>query len=293
MRSWLFVPADSDRKLAKGLSTGADALILDLEDAVAAERRPIARRMASEFMAGARAAAARAKLYVRINPLDSADWEADLAGVMDAAPDGIILPKPRSGEDVHRLSIALGHAETKANLQPGQTRILSIVTEVPISVLRLETYVDASSRQIALSWGAEDLGAVIGSSANRESDNSFTSPYMLVRNLCLITAVAAQVEPIDTVFVNFRDPEGLRREAMIAKRDGFTGKIAIHPDQVPVINEVFTPTAGEIAHAQEVAAAFAASPGIGVVGLRGMMLDMPHLKLAERVLARARAAGAL
>jgi citrate lyase subunit beta/citryl-CoA lyase len=291
MRSWLFVPADSERKLAKGLSTGADALILDLEDAVAATRRPIAREMASQFMASARHAGARSKLYVRINPLDSTDWEADLAGVMAAAPDGIILPKPQSGDDVNRLSIALGHAEAKANLTAGQTRILSIVTEVPISVLKLETYVDASSRQIALSWGAEDLGAVIGSSANRERDGTFTSPYMLVRNLCLITAVAAGVEPIDTVFVNFRDSSGLREEALIAKRDGFTGKIAIHPDQVPVINEVFTPTIDEIAHAQEVAAAFAASPGIGVVGLRGMMLDMPHLKLAERVLTRAKAAG--
>ena len=292
MRSMLFVPADSEKKLAKSLASPADVLILDLEDSVAAERRPVARQMTTAFIADARARGCRHKLYVRINPLDGADWEADLAGVMAAAPDGIIQPKPASGEDVHKLSIALGHAEQRHGLRSGQTRILPIVTEVPVSVLQLSTYVGASARTIAMSWGAEDLGAVIGSLANRDEAGHFTSPYRLVRDLMLITASAAGVEPIDTVYVNFRDTKGLVAEAAAAKRDGFTGKIAIHPDQVAPINEVFTPSAAEVAHARAVMGAFAAQGNMGVASLDGMMLDKPHLKLAERVLARATAAGA-
>jgi citrate lyase subunit beta/citryl-CoA lyase len=291
----LFVPADSERKLARSLASPADGLILDLEDSVAAERRPVARPMVVEFIKAARAAAAEGKrvpaLWVRVNPLDGPDWEADLAGVMAAAPDGIILPKPRSGEDVHRLSIALGHAEQSHGLKPGQTRILPIVTEVPISVLQLHSYVGSSSRLAALSWGAEDLGAVIGSLSNRDPAGGFTSPYRLVRDLCLITASACGVEPMDTVFVNFRDEKGLIAETEAAKRDGWTGKMAIHPDQVAPINAVFTPSAAEIAHAERIAAAFAQST-TGVASLDGQMIDKPHLKLAERVLARAKAAAA-
>jgi len=291
MRSMLFVPADSERKLAKSLSSPADGLILDLEDSVAAERRPIARPMVAEFIAAARKDGARIpELWVRINPLDGSDWEADLVGVMSAAPDGIILPKPLSGEDVHRLSIALGHAEAEHGLRTGQTRILPIVTEVPISVLQLHTYVGSSSRLFAMSWGAEDLGAAIGSLANRDESGNFTSPYRLVRDLCLITASAAAAQPIDTVYVNFRDMAGLKAETMAAKRDGFTGKMAIHPDQVVPINEVFTPTAEEVAHAERIVAAFAKAAGTGVASLDGAMIDKPHLKLAERVLARAEAA---
>jgi citrate lyase subunit beta/citryl-CoA lyase len=289
MRSMLFVPADSEKKLAKSLGSAADVLILDLEDSVAAERRPVAREMACAFIGDARKAGFAGKLYVRINPLDGRDWEADLAGVMPAAPDGIIHPKPESGDDVHRLSIALGHAETHHGHKSGTTRILPIVTETPISVLKLATYVGASSRLVGMSWGAEDLGAVVGSLANRDATGAFTSPYRLVRDLCLLTAAAAAVEPIDTVYVNFRDSAGLRAEAETAKRDGFTGKIAIHPDQVATINEVFTPSRAETDHARAVIAAFA--EGAGVASLNGQMLDKPHLKLAERVLARAAAAG--
>jgi citrate lyase subunit beta / citryl-CoA lyase len=293
MRSMLFVPADSERKLAKSLASPADALILDLEDSVVAERRPVARPMVAEFITSARKSGRRIpELWVRINPLDGSDWEADLAGVMGSGPDGVILPKPQSGEDVHRLSIALGHAEAQNSLKSGQTRILPIVTEVPISVLQLHTYVGASSRQVALSWGAEDLGAVIGSLANRDETGNFTSPYRLVRDLCLITASAAGAQPMDTVYVNFRDMAGLRAETLAAKRDGFTGKMAIHPDQVAPINEVFTPTAVEVAHAERIIAAFAQSAGTGVASLDGAMIDKPHLKLAERVLANARVASA-
>lgn len=289
MRSMLFVPADSERKLAKALGSRTDGLILDLEDFVAAEKRPAARKLTAEFIASARAEGARAQLWVRINPLDGPDWEADLADIMAAAPAGVLLPKPSSGQDVHRLSIALGHAESRHGLADGATKILPIVTEVPLSVLQLPTYVGSSTRLSAMSWGAEDLGAVIGSLANRDETGGFTSPYRLVRDLCLITASAAGVQPMDTVYVNFRDTAGLQAEARAAKRDGFTGKMAIHPDQVDPINEVFTPSAAEIAHAKAVVGAFAA--GAGVASLNGAMLDKPHLKLAERVLASARASG--
>ena len=291
MRSMLFVPADSERKMVRSLESSADALILDLEDSVAAERRPIAREMASAFITDARAKGARTQLWVRINPLDSADWEKDLAGVMAAAPAGIIQPKPSSGEDVHKLSVALTHAESRHGLKSGSTRILPIVTEVPISLLQLHTYVGSSTRLAAMSWGAEDLGAVIGSLANRDEAGDFTPPYALVRNLCLITASAAGTEPMDTVYVDFKNDRGLEAETRIAKRDGFTGKMAIHPGQVATINAVFTPSPDEIAHAQKVADAFAANPGAGVASLDGKMIDMPHLKLARRVLAQAKAAG--
>lgn len=290
MRSMLFVPADSERKMVRSLASSADALILDLEDSVAAERRPVAREMTAAFIADARGKGAQSELWVRINPLDSADWEKDLAGVMAVGPAGVILPKPTSGEDVHRLSIALDHAEGQFGLPVGQTRILPIVTEVPISVLQLHTYVGSSARLAAMSWGAEDLGAVIGSLENRDENGQFTSPYRLVRDLCLIAAAAAGTEPMDTVYVDFRNAAGLEAETRIAKRDGFTGKMAIHPDQVAVINAVFTPSATEIAHAQAIVAAFAANPGAGVASLHGKMIDKPHLKLAERVLARAQSA---
>jgi citrate lyase subunit beta/citryl-CoA lyase len=287
----LFVPADSERKMVRSLESPADALILDLEDSVAAERRPVARQMTAAFIADAKQKGSKAQLWVRINPLDGGDWEADLAGVMASGPAGIILPKPSSGQDVHKLSIALGHAESRHGLAAGSTRILPIVTEVPISVLQLSTYVGSSARLAAMSWGAEDLGAVIGSLANRDEQGGFTSPYRLVRDLCLITASAAGTEPMDTVYVDFRDAKGLEAETRVAKRDGFTGKMAIHPDQVAVINAVFTPSADEIAHAQKIVAAFAAAPGAGVASLDGKMIDKPHLKLAERVLARAASAG--
>jgi citrate lyase subunit beta / citryl-CoA lyase len=291
MRSYLFVPADSERKLAKALSAGADVLILDLEDSVAPARRPQARTMAAEFIKANAAAPGRPRLYVRINPLDSADAEADLAGVMPAGPDGIMQPKPDSGEDVHRLSIALGHHEERAGLERGATRILPIATETAVSVLRLPTYIGSSSRVVGMTWGAEDLSAVVGSLSSRGADGALTSPYRLVRDLCLMTCVAAGVQPIDSVFVDFRNDAGLRQEAREAARDGFTGKIAIHPDQVAAINETFTPSADEIAHAQAVIGAFAGNPEAGVASLNGRMLDRPHLKLAEKVMARAKAAG--
>jgi citrate lyase subunit beta/citryl-CoA lyase len=290
MRSLLFIPGDDEKKLSKGVASGADALILDLEDSVSAARKEAAREITRQYLVATRALEKRPLLYVRINALDTAGWEADLAGVMPGKPDGILLPKARSGEDVHTLSIALHHAEERAGAQPGATAILALVTEVPISLLRLETYVGSSARLKGLSWGAEDLSGVIGAHANREPDGSWTSPYQLARNLCLFTAAAAGAQPIDTVFVNFRDERGFRVEASTAARDGFTGKMAIHPNQVAVINEIFTPSAEEIGAAEELMKAFADNPEAGVLAIRGQMVDRAHIARAERILARAKAA---
>jgi len=292
MRSLLFIPGDDERKLGKGMAVGADALIVDLEDAVSAGRKAAARETAAAYIKETKALACRPRLYVRINALDTPDWERDLAAIIASAPDGILLPKARSGEDVHKLSIALAHAEELAGVAAGTVRVIAIATEVPDSLLHMHTYVGASSRLTALTWGAEDLSARLGGRGNREDDGrTWRSPYLLARNLCLITAAAAAVQPIDTVFVNLRDGEGLGREAREAARDGFTGKMAIHPAQVPVINDVFTPTRAAVAHAGAIVAAFAATPGAGVVGIDGVMYDQPHLKRAQQLLARAKAAG--
>lgn len=291
MRSLLFIPADDEKKLGKGMGVGADALILDLEDAVSAARKAAARQIAAQYIDEVRGLAERPLLYVRINALDTSLWEEDVAGLARALPDGILLPKARSGEDVHTLSIALNHAEEKAGAPTGSTRIIALVTETPISLLQLHTYVGASSRLDGLTWGAEDLSAVLGARTNREDDGrAWTSPYMLARNLCLFTAAAANVQPIDTVFVNFRDEEGLRRECEAAVRDGFTGKMAIHPNQVAVMNEVFSPSTEEVAAAEELIALFAANPDAGALTHRGQMVDRAHVARAERILARAKAA---
>lgn len=243
--------------------------------------------MIRDFIASAKGQEKRPWLYVRINSLNTDFWSADLEGVMPAGPDGIILPKPRSGEDVHRLSLALDHAEEAAGLKLGSTRIIAITTEVPICVLNMPSFIGSSTRLEGLTWGAEDLSAEIGSTATREPNGALTSPYRLARDLCLFTAVSAGVQPIDTVFIDFRDQDGLRAEAAAAARDGFTGKLAIHPDQVAIINEAFTPSQREIDHARDIIAMFAASPDAGVISLNGRMYDRPHLTRAERVLARA------
>ena len=293
MRSLLFIPADDEKKLGKGLGIGADALILDLEDAVSLPRKAAAREMAARYVAETRGREGRPLLYVRINSMDTDLWQEDVAAVAGARADGILLPKARSGEDVHKLSIALHLEEEKAAAPAGETRIIALVTETPISLLQLHTYVGASARLTAMTWGAEDLSAVLGARTNREDDGrTWTPPYQLARNLCLFAACAAEVQPIDTVFVNFRDEEGLRQECRAAVRDGFTGKMAIHPNQVAVMNEVFTPSAEEIATSQELIALFAANPDAGALTYRGQMVDRAHVARAERILARAKAAGA-
>ena len=291
MRSLLFIPADDEKKLSKGLATGADALILDLEDAVSAARKAAARPIAAHYIAEMRAQVDRPLIYVRINALDTGLWQDDVAGIAGALPDGILLPKARSGDDVHTLSMALNHAEEKAGLPPGATRIIALVTETPISLLQLHTYVGSSTRLDGVTWGAEDLSAVLGARTNREDDGrTWTSPYMLARNLCLFTAAAANVQPIDTMFVNFHDEEGLRQECHAAVRDGFTGKMAIHPNQVAVMNAAFTPSADEVALSEELIQLFADNPDAGALTHRGQMVDRAHVARAERILTRAKAA---
>jgi citrate lyase subunit beta/citryl-CoA lyase len=291
MRSLLFIPADDERKLDKGMGSGADALILDLEDAVSAGRKADARAMAAQYLADTRPCEGRPLLYVRINAMDTGLWQEDLAGVVSARPDGILLPKPHSGEDVHRLSIALHHEEERAAVPAGATRIIAIATESPHALFRLDTYAGSSTRLEALTWGAEDLSAMIGATATREADGrTWTSPYRLARDLTLFAAAAAGVQALDTVFVNFRDGEGLRLECEAAARDGFTGKMAIHPGQLATINAAFTPGPGEVAAAEEIVQLFADNPGAGALSHRGQMVDKPHLVRAERTLARATAA---
>src|SRR3990172_6216123 len=287
MRSLLFIPADDEKKLGKGLATGADALILDLEDAVSAARKAAARTLAAQYLAEMRSRENRPRLYVRINALDTNLWQDDVSSIAGARPDGILLPKARSGEDVHKLSIALNHEEERSGAPIGATRILALVTETPISPLQLHTYVGSSTRLVGLTWGAEALSAVLGARSNREDDGrAWTSPYRLARDMTLFTAAAAGVQPIDTVFVNFRDAEGLTQECRMAPRDGFPGKMAIHPSQVAVMNEAFTPSADEIAQSQEMVALFAANPDAGALTWRGQMVDKAHVARAERILAR-------
>ena len=286
MRSFLFVPGDSDRKRAKALSFGADALILDIEDSVSPDRKPAAREMSRDFIAGLRGEAARPQLYVRMNAMDTPYWQDDVRTVMQARPDGIMLPKSRSGEDVHQLSVMLGHLEEQHGAPVGSTRILPIATEIAISLLQMHSYVGSSSRLSGITWGAEDLSANVGSRTAREADGTFTSPYRLARDLCLFTAVAAEVAPVDTVYAAIRDTEGFKRECVTSARDGFTAKMAVHPDQVAIINEVFSPTAEEIAMAEKIVAVFADASATGVATLDGQMLDRPHLIKAERLLAR-------
>lgn len=287
MRSLLFVPGDSDKKQAKALACGADVLILDLEDSVAPARKPAAREMTRTWITTAKVQTKRPMLYVRMNALTTPYWQDDLSGVMPAAPDGIMLPKPRSGADVELLAMHLAALEQTFGIAEGTTRILPIATEVPLSVLQMPSYVEASRRLSALTWGAEDLATEIGASANRRADGTFTSPFQLARDLTLFTACAAGVPPLDTVFVNFRDAAGLKRESEAAARDGFTGKLAIHPDQVPVINAAFTPSADDIARARAIKKLFDDNPGSGALSMDGQMIDIPHLKQAERLLARA------
>ncbi|MDP2800567.1 MAG: CoA ester lyase [Phreatobacter sp.] len=287
MRSLLFVPADSEKKLARGLESGADTLILDLEDSVAASNKPLARETARAFLAAQGPTKQRPRLMVRVNALDSGLTDADLDAVVAARPDAIMLPKSESGRDVAHLDAKLTAREALAGLPEGGITITVVATETAKAIFTLGTYQGASHRLTGLTWGAEDLSADIGAETNRAADGRHTEPFRLARALCLMGAVAAGAQPIDTVFPAFRDIDGLRRECEEARRDGFTAKMAIHPAQVPVINAVFTPTDEAIAAAQAVVAAFAAQPTAGVVNIGGEMFDRPHLTRAERLLKRA------
>ncbi|HWM49299.1 MAG TPA: CoA ester lyase [Xanthobacteraceae bacterium] len=290
MRSLLFVPADSDRKLAKGLASGADALLIDLEDSVAAEHKAHAREQAAAFIAQHLNVPERPALIVRVNALASGLADRDLDAVIAAKPDAVMLPKAEGAASVIHLDAKLTAREAMHGLPDGHVKVIAIATETAASLFAAGTYRGASQRLIGLTWGAEDLSAELGALTNRGEDGRFLDPYRLARTLCLAGAVAAQVTPIDTVYVDFKDRDGLRHEALDALRDGFMGKMAIHPAQVDVINEVFTPSSEAVAKARAVVAAFAAAPGAGTIGIDGVMYDQPHLRRARQLLERAKIA---
>ena len=281
MRSFLFVPADSERKLQKAGDAGADALILDLEDSVAADARPEARILVREYLAG------KDNVWVRINPIDSADAAADLEGVMPSAPAGIVLPKPRSAAAAIELDERLSALESEHGIEPGTTRILVLCTEHPEALFTLHSYIGATDRLMGLTWGAEDLSAAVGAARNRDENGNWLPTYEMARSFCLLAAAAAEVAAIDTVFTDFKDTDGLRRYASNARRDGFSGMLAIHPAQVETINAAFQPTTEELQRAMRIVELFAANPGAGVIGLDGEMFDRPHLVQARRLLAMA------
>jgi citrate lyase subunit beta/citryl-CoA lyase len=289
MRSLLFVPGDSARKLEKGMSSAADALIIDLEDSVALSAKPEARQVTASFLREAAPLERRPRLFVRVNGLTTGLTDADLDGVMVAAPDGIVLPKAVGGQDVSHLGAKLAVREAEFGLEDGRTRIMAIATENARGVFALGTFAGASHRLVALTWGGEDLSADVGAEGNRNERGDYTDPYRLARALTLFGATAAEVDAVDSVYTNFRDLEGLAAECRDARRDGFVAKMAIHPAQVPVINEAFTPSEEALARARAVIEAFARNPGAGVVGIEGEMLDRPHLTRAERLISRAEA----
>lgn len=289
MRSLLFVPADSQKKLDKGLGSGADALIVDLEDSVVLERKAAARVAAAEFIRAAVARTPRPHIMVRVNGLTTGLTDDDLAAIVPARPDSIMLPKAEGAPSIVHVDAKLKVQEAEAGLPDGHVKIVALVTETAMSLFVAGTYRESSARLIGLTWGAEDLSADLGAEANRGADGRFLEPYRFARTICLTAAVAARVQPIDTLGVDFRNLDALRAECEEARRDGFTGKLAIHPAQVPVINEVLTPTPEAIAHAETIVAAFAAAPGAGTVQIEGVMFDIPHLNRARNVLARAAA----
>jgi citrate lyase subunit beta / citryl-CoA lyase len=288
MRSLLFVPADSERKLEKAASSAADCLILDLEDSVLPQMKQKAREQAAAILARPVAEGPGPRLYVRVNGLDSGLTIADLDAVMPVRPEGILLPKCGNGASIQQLAAMLAVREAEHNLPDGSTRIAAIVTETPASIFAMGTYARASARLDWLTWGAEDLATCLHAESNRDADGLYTFPYMLARSLTLFAAASGGALPIDTIHKDFRDLAALRRECESARRDGFAGKMAIHPAQIEIINEVFSPSQESIAKARAIVAAFEAEPGAGVIAFDGEMFDRPHLAKARQLLANLR-----
>ncbi|PMS24538.1 CoA ester lyase [Paraburkholderia rhynchosiae] len=283
----LFVPGDSERKLAKAISSPADALIVDLEDSVSPSRTHIAREMVLEYLRSRpRHQRQGQQIWVRINALTSPAALHDLA-VVTGSPDGIVLPKVRSSQDVVRLAHYLDALESREGATTGSIRILPVTTETPRSLFTLGGYEGCSPRLTGLTWGAEDIAAALGASNNRRPDGEYEMVYQLARALCLAGAAAANIQPIDTIFADFGDSTGLEIEANAARQAGFTGKLAVHPNQIDIINRAFTPSDEEVVWSQRVVDVFARNPGMGVIGLDGRMVDMPHLKRAQQILALA------
>jgi citrate lyase subunit beta/citryl-CoA lyase len=280
MRSFLFVPGDSLRKFESAKKTAADALILDLEDSIAADQK-VAARGITRGMLDARHP--DQKMYIRVNALDTGLTLGDLAAVMPGRPDGIVLPKCEGAADVNRLALYLDAFEAASNLEPGSTRIVPVATETARAVLKLFDFEGASPRLWGLMWGAEDLAASLGASGNR-TEGGFRRPFLLARDLCLISAAAAGVVPIDTIATDIDDLAALKEEAIAARQDGFLAKVVIHPRHVDVVNAAFMPTDEEIAWSRRVVKAFDDNPDTGVVKLDGKMLDRPHLRAALKIL---------
>jgi citrate lyase subunit beta/citryl-CoA lyase len=286
MRALLFVPGDAPHKLEKALNSGADALIVDLEDSVAASGKPAARRHAAAFLEKVGRTAEGPLLFVRVNALGTALTDDDLAAVMPARPHGIVLPKAVMDVDIRDLDARLLRLEAASGIATGTTRVLPIATETARAVLALASLSGGHPRLCGITWGAEDLSADLGAESNRDGTGAWTGPYRLARDLTLLAAAAAETEAIDTVHLAYRDHAALEQECREARRDGFVGKLAIHPAQVPIINACFSPSEAALAEARAVVAAFAGSPGAGVIGQAGAMLDHPHLRRAERLLER-------
>ncbi len=282
MRSWLFVPGDSEKKAAKAAQSGADVLIFDLEDSVATARKDAARRMVADIVA--RRETREWSLWVRVNPFDGTLTAADLDAVIRPGLDGVLLPKPEGGPDVARLADQIASRETAAGMNHGSVKIAVVATETPTAVFALGSYVPAHSRLAAMTWGAEDLAAAVGATSNRDDAGHFTPPYKLVRNLALLAAAAAGTAPIDTLHADFRDLAGLEADCRASRRDGFVGRLAIHPNQIEVINRCYAPSEKELAWARRIVNAFAADPTAGTLGMDGKMIDRPHLIAARRTL---------
>ena len=286
MRSLLFVPADGGAKLDKAMASGADAVIVDLEDSITPERKAPARAAALAFLQDAIPRTERPRILVRINGLDTGMTDADLAAIVPGKPDAVVFPKAEGGSSVVHLDAKLTAQEALAGLPEGSIKVLAQSVESAAGLFAAGTFRDVSRRLIGMTWGPEDLSAELGAESNRDAQGQLTEPYRLARSICLYGAAVAKLPAIETVYVDFRNTEGLRRDTEDARRDGFSGRLAIHPAQVPVINEVFTPSAEQIAKAKAVVAAFAAQPGAGAVGIDGKMYDRPHLVRAQRLLER-------
>lgn len=288
IRSWLFVPGDSERKMEKARSNPADALIVDLEDSVSNDNQTIARDMSCAYLKD-RADRSTQQLWVRINPLDTDLSLPDLAAVMPGKPDGICLPKVYSAKDVNTLCNYLSALEAREGIEQGTTKILCVATETAASLLTFHTYLEGVSKRLtAMTWGGEDLSAALGASDNRHpTSGDYDDPYLLARSFTLAASRAIDAQPVGVVYPNFRDSEGFEKEALRDRKSGFIGKIAIHPAQCEIANRAFTPSDEDVAHAKRVIEVFDANPGVGTIGMDGMMLDMPHLKQAHNTVALA------
>lgn len=280
MRSMLFVPGDSPRKFEKASQGNADALIIDVEDSVVTEKKDEARKLTLAMLKGQRG---RHQLYVRVNALDTGMTLTDLAAIMPGVPDGIVLPKSQSGDDVRQVALWLDAFEAAAGSKIGATRIVCVATETAGSIFGLGSYKNCSPRLAGLMWGAEDLSASLGAT-EKASGGAFHSPYRLARDLCLMAAAAAEVAPIDTVYTDIDNLTGLEAETRAARRDGFSAKALIHPKHVDIVNAAFAPTDAERTWAEKVITAFADNPDAGTLRLDGQMIDKPHLRAAQKIL---------